>query len=86
MAFKERYMTQNAYFMVHEDSISGLEGAKVSQIEKEAQHARRIEDLWTTLFPETQKLNYLDWAYLHREETYFNAEECLAHGIIKGIV
>jgi len=86
IACSKRYMTKNSYLMVHEDSLSGIEDGKVSQIEKEAKHARRLENQWDALFYESTAISETYWCKLNKEETFLSAEECRKLCIIEGIL
>lgn len=86
VAGAKRYMTKNAWLMVHEDTISGIDNLKVSQLEKEAKHARRLEEQWVELFFKSTGIRHKIWENYNREETYLTSEECLKLGFIDGIV
>jgi ATP-dependent Clp protease, protease subunit len=85
-ACQDRYMTENAWVMVHEDSLSGLDDKKVWELEKEIKHSRRLEDQWVKLMYEATGISIDTWKELHKNETYLNAKECVALGLIKEIV
>jgi ATP-dependent protease ClpP protease subunit len=85
VAGKIRYMTPNAWLMVHEDSLSGIEDLKVYQVEKEAIRGRRLENQWCNLMTEATGIPVNIWAKLHKKETYLSAKKCLEMGIIGGI-
>lgn len=83
---EQRYMTNSAWLMIHEDSLSGLDNSKVSQLERETKHARRMEDQWSSLFAFCTKVTKLKWDALAKTETYMDADECYKLGILDGIV
>jgi ATP-dependent protease ClpP protease subunit len=81
-----RKMASSAWVMVHEDNPVFNEGAKVTEIEKEAKHARRLEDQWNSLMAEQTDIPAERWAMLHKNETYLTAAECLSLGLIEEII
>lgn len=85
-ACETRYMTENAWVMVHEDSLSGLDDKKVWEMEKEIRHSRRLEDQWVKLMHESTGISIDTWQGLHKNETYMDAQECLELGFISEIV
>lgn len=86
IACTRRFMTQNSWLMVHEDTISGIDYLKVSQVEKEAAHARRLEDQWVKLFFQSTAISKDYWTDVNKKETYFSSVDCLNLGIIEGLV
>lgn len=86
IACNKRYMSRNSWFMVHEDSLSDIDGKKVHEIEKEALHARRMEDQWCDLFYASTGTPVSTWKELNKNETYMTAEECLKLGFIDGVL
>lgn len=85
MAGTERHMTKNAWLMVHEDTVSGVEDMKVSQIEKEAAHGRRLENQWCTLMQEATGIEFSTWKALHEKETFLDVTDCVNMGICRRI-
>lgn len=79
-----RYMTKEAWVMVHEttEKIKGT----TSHVSKEAEQMRRMEKQWSELLASTTKANAAYWSSIHDETTYLNAEECLELGLIDEIV
>lgn len=86
IACHKRFMTKNAWLMVHEDTLSGIDDKKVSEIEKEARHARRMEDQWCELFNSVTIISKDYWAGLNRCETYLSSSDCDFLGILDGVV
>lgn len=82
MACDKRYMSENAWFMVHEDSLSEIDDLKVHEIEKAVLHARRLEVQWCELMAQVSKVPVSKWAELHKNETYLSKKECLKLGIL----
>ncbi len=80
-----RYMTKNAWVMVHEDS-STVKNQSVSEAEKNLGHARRLEDQWCKLFAGVTKASIKQWGLLNKAETYLTAEQCLKMGLIEEIL
>ncbi len=80
-----RYMTSEAWVMVHEDSVHKM-SAKVTEIEKFGRHMRVQEDQWNKLLEFSTKLSASGWSQLHKAETYMTAKDCLKHGLIEEII
>lgn len=83
-AGKRRFMTPNAWVMVHEESIENLSGNVVA-IEKEARQLRALENQWARLLAANSVATAEQWTELHKNETYLTAEQCLAYGLIQEI-
>lgn len=82
-----RTMTENAWVMVHEDVVVfEMDNPRVSQVEKNAETGRRLEDQWNTLLASRTKATAEAWAALHKEEAHLNAKQCLKLGLISKIV
>jgi ATP-dependent Clp protease, protease subunit len=81
-----RRMTRSAWVMCHEDQPEFEEEARVSQLERDIAHARRMEDQWNMLLAFESKINPREWARIHERETYLSAEECLNIGLIDEII
>lgn len=81
MACTTRDMGRSAWLMVHEDSTSDLSG-KVSELEKEINHSRRLENQWAQLFVSVSDIPLDQWIRLHKAETYLNREDCSYLGIL----
>lgn len=82
----KRYMTRNAWVMVHEDTVPLEEEMRVSQVEKNAKISRRLETQWNKIMASRTKLPVSTWERLHEEETYLDAQECLNSGLIDKII
>ena len=84
-AGKKRYMTKNAWVMVHEESVTELAG-DVRAIEREARQLRRYEDQWARILASVTNASAEQWTELHKAETFMMAEQCLAYGLIEEII
>src|ERR1017187_46733 len=80
-AGKKRYMTANAWVMVHEDTTDVVEDDKVSDIERKVAHGRRLENQWNELLAKHTKLRADEWTLVNKTETYLTALECQAYGL-----
>jgi len=80
-----RYIAKEAWVMVHEDSLSELEG-NVTQLEKTAKHLRRLEDQWAWLLESMTSTNLEEWARLHKEEKFLTPQECIELGLVDKII
>ena len=85
-AGQHRRMHENAWVMVHEDSIEGIEGSKTSDLEKTAKHFRRMEDQWCYLLSLCTRTSQEQWSVFHRAETYLSALQCKNLGLIEEII
>lgn len=81
-----RLIGKNAWLMVHEDSISGLDDKKVSEIEKDAKHSRIIENQWCTILEATTTTPFEIWEQLNKEEAYLSAAQCIELGIADAFI
>jgi ATP-dependent protease ClpP protease subunit len=79
-----RYMTSEAWVMVHEDQAE-LTGS-VSELERETFQARRLENQWNSLIAKSSAVSADEWERMHKATTYLSATQCkdldLVHGII----
>lgn len=81
-----RYMTPNAWLMVHDESVADTTNLRVHQVEKHLAHQRVLENQWNSLMYDCiPSVSEAEWDQLHRNETYLTAKECKAMGIINGI-
>lgn len=81
-----RRMHENAWVMVHEDTVAVSEDDRVSVIERKAKDARKLEDQWNKLLEGRTNMSSKFWETLHKEETWLSAEECLQYGLIDEII
>jgi ATP-dependent Clp protease protease subunit len=79
----KRFMSPNAWLMVHEETPKLSD--KVSTLERDLRHFRKIEDQYSTLMAAVSKTHKETWDYLNMNETYISAEEALQYGISDGI-
>lgn len=79
-----RRMTRNSWVMVHEDS--GEMSGKTADLEKAALHIRRLETQWNRLLGDLTTTPEYEWETLHSEETYIDAERCLALGLVDELI
>lgn len=82
----KRRMFRNAWALAHEDTTTANRNLQVSAVEKAAAHARRLEDRWSNLLSSVTKTSADKWNEIHKNETYLDAKECLALGLIDGIL
>lgn len=80
-----RRMAKESWVMVHEDSDT-VKNAFVKDIEKKGAQLRLLEEQWNELLASRTKANKDTWHHLHDDETYLNAEECLAIGLVEEII
>lgn len=80
----KRFMTKEAWIMVHEEN-SEIEG-DVKTFETEVEQMRRAENAWNDLLASRTKTTARSWAGMNHETTYLTAEECLELGLIDEIV
>lgn len=80
-----RYMTKNAWVMVHEDNTF-IKHKSISEAEKDIKHGRRLEDQWSKLFASVTNASATFWNKVNKAETYLTAEECLKVGLIEEII
>lgn len=71
-----RSMSKNAWIMVHEDQVAFEETSRVTQLEKDIKHARRLEVQWDRILFEATGVSVDVWDKLHKNETYLDADEC----------
>lgn len=81
-----RRMAKSAWVMIHEDSVEGIDGLSVSDIEREAAQARRLENQWSKLLSECTTTEYEDWVKLHKTEKFLTPEQCLKLGLIEEVI
>lgn len=85
----KRFMTKNAWVMVHEDLSScntDIEEMRVTEAEREIAHLRKLEDRWNDLLARVTTTPAWRWSELHKNSAYLNAQDCLALGLIEEIV
>lgn len=82
----QKQIRPNAYLMLHEDSIGGIENLQVSDIERVAKHGRRLEDQWSFLLSTVTPLSKERWDALHAEELFLSADDCVKLGIVNSIL
>lgn len=85
-AGSKRIMTENAWVMVHEDQVALDSESKVSQIEKDAKHARRLETQWNEILFKVTGVTADTWGKLHKDETYLDADECKRLNLIDEVI
>lgn len=81
----KRTLTKSAWVMCHED-LPELEEARVTQLERDIAHSRRLENQWNDLLAFETKVDAKEWARIHKQETYLSAEECLKLGLIDEVI
>ncbi len=82
---KKRFMSKEAWVMVHEDQASKLKGS-VSSLEKDIRQFRRMENQWAQLLADRSKASVDTWVKMHKEEIWLDATQCLQLGLIEEIV
>ncbi len=80
----KRYMTKEAWVMVHESSDK-LKG-NMSALEKDVAQLRLLEIQWCELLEELTSTKKEVWAALHKENAYLNAKQCLDLGLVDEII
>lgn len=78
-----RLMAREAWVMVHEDSVQKLT-AKVTDLETNARHMRRLEDQWNALLAKNSSADAVKWGDLHKRETHLSAYDCIHFGLVEG--
>lgn len=76
-----RFMSHEAWLMVHEDQLEGL-GGSVTEVRKASEVFDRLEDQWAVLLARRSKTKAEVWRRLHKETNYLTAKECKKLGII----
>lgn len=79
-----RNMSKEGWVMVHENS-GQIEG-NVLELQRESVQLRRLEVQWADLLGNLTKTQAAVWTAMHKETTYLNAQQCLALGLIDGII
>jgi ATP-dependent protease ClpP protease subunit len=79
-----RKMSKEAWVMVHEDS--GEIAGNVTEMQRDANHFRRLENQWAKLLEQVTNRSAKFWADAHTKTTYFCARECLDLGIIDEVI
>lgn len=79
-----RRMAIETWIMVHEDSWT-LDG-KVTNLERDVKHFRRLETQWNELLAFYTKTSASKWAELHKNETYLSSTECLELGLVDKVI
>lgn len=85
-AGKTRRMTRNAWAMVHDDQIFGVDGKRVVHAKKDIIHYERLETQWNKILAGVTKISEKEWAQLHAYETYLTPSECLEYGLVEEII
>lgn len=81
-----RIMSKNAWVMAHEDTVIHSEDARVSEVERNVGHSRRLETQWSAILASRTNTTATEWGRLHASETYLDAKECLKLGLVDKIV
>jgi ATP-dependent Clp protease protease subunit len=81
-----RTMSPSSWVMCHEDQPTFESEARVTQLERDIAHARRLEDQWNAILAFNTKVPASEWARIHKTETYLTADECLKLGLIDEII
>lgn len=81
-----RQITANSWVMVHEDTVPFNEDARVTEVEKDVAHSRRLEIQWCELLEKVTGTPQDTWASLHKAETYLTPEDCLRLNLVETIV
>lgn len=80
-AGRKVYLTPNTWVMVHEDS--GKEKFNnIVALERETQQYRRMEEQWCKLLEVETGTSAEEWARLHKQTTYLDADECIKLGLV----
>jgi|TARA_R100000030_G_scaffold92191_2_gene77685 ATP-dependent Clp protease protease subunit len=79
-----RTMSKNATVMVHEGSA--FEAGKTSDVMKGVDHLKKLQVNINKLMAEVTNKDERFWELTQRNDTYFNAEECLKYGLIDKII
>ena len=82
----KRLSSPSTWFMMHEDEVPLNENARVTEVEKDVKHARRLEHQWNLILENRTGVNSKIWAELHKNETYLTAAEALKYNLITGIL
>jgi ATP-dependent Clp protease, protease subunit len=81
-----RRMTRSSWVMCHEDQPTFEESARVTQLEHDIIHARRLENQWNEILAFETRAPASEWARIHKTETYLSATECFNLGLIDEII
>lgn len=81
----KRRMCKDSWFMVHDDSLRVKEPT-LKRTVNEFNHHERIEIQWAAILARHSKENKEFWRTASLNTAYFNAQECLALGIIDEVV
>ena len=79
-----RTMTKHSTVMVHEGSA--FEAGKTSDVMKGVDHLKKLQVNINKLMAEVTNKDERFWELTQRNDTYFNAEECLKYGLIDKII
>lgn len=80
----ERHMVESAWVMVHEDS--GTLDGNATELQREANHMRELEDQWNSLLEKYTGTSANTWSKLHKDTTYLTAKQCLKLKLIDEII
>jgi len=81
-----RTMSANSWVMCHEDQPTYEAEARVTQLERDVAHSRRLENQWNDLLAFSTNASKTKWEDIHKIETYLNARDCQALGLIDDII
>jgi ATP-dependent protease ClpP protease subunit len=79
----KRYMTSNAYAMIHE--LSSGNAGKFTHLVSYTKYLTQMHDKLVNIYLEKSKMTQQDIESLLKDETWFNADEYLSKGLIDGI-
>jgi len=82
----KRYMAENAWVMVHDDTTLVTEEDRVSQAEMKLKTSRRLEDQWCKILASRTKTSAVTWQHLQETETYLSSSECFKLGLIDKVI
>lgn len=78
-------ISKEAWIMIHQDTTSG-DSETTHDALVNARQMRRMEDWWNDQLEEKTARPWEDWEKLHRDTTYFNAEEAVTIGLADEII
>jgi ATP-dependent Clp protease protease subunit len=81
-----RFMSKNAWLMVHEDTVALPEEIRVAEAARSVAIGQKLEDQWNKLLEDRTATAASTWAELHQKESYLTAKDCLNYGIIDEIL
>lgn len=80
-----RKISEQAYAMVHEDSVSKYSD-NASQMKVFSKHLDDMEDKWARLLELATTTKQEVWREMHRETTYLTSRDCLRYGLVDEVV